>query len=64
MVFHDDTPLEEVAKQTASAIREAVRMIGKADRGIHDADIQELQLAILELDKALEFKRSINANRT
>jgi hypothetical protein len=47
MVFHNDAPLETVVKETASTIREAARMIGKADRSIHDADIRELQLANL-----------------
>jgi hypothetical protein len=64
MVFHDDASSQEVAKETAQTIREAARMIGKADRGIHDADIQELQLAMMDLTRVLDFKASINANRT
>lgn len=64
MIFHDDASSEEVAKKTASAIREAARMFGKADLGVHNADIQELQLAMLELEKVLDFKGRMNANRT
>ena len=64
MVFHDDASSEDVARQTAGAIREAARMLGKADRGIHNADIQELQLAMIELQKVLDFKARINADRT
>lgn len=64
MVFQDDTDLETVAKETASAIREAARMIGKADRSIHDADIQDLQLAMIDLENVLKIKGDINANRT
>jgi hypothetical protein len=34
-------------------------MIGKADRSVRDADIQELQLAMTELEDALSFKSRI-----
>jgi hypothetical protein len=61
MFYHDDASTGAVVQEMASAIREAARTIGKADRSVRDADIQELQLAMTELEDALSFKRRSNA---
>lgn len=64
MHIHDDASMDTVVGETVSALNDAARHIGKADRSITPAQIEEVEAAIAQLRSALHLKMSINASRT
>jgi len=57
MYIHDDADMATVVVTTAKAILEAARHVGQADRGITREQIGQLEMAIKELQRAIELKR-------
>jgi hypothetical protein len=64
MAIHDDADMATIVSTTVSAIKEGALHIGKADRHITPAQIEEVRAAIAVLVKTLGFKEKVNANRT
>lgn len=61
MIIHDDADMEAVVRQTVAALRESAAHVGKADRHISAAQIEEIQEAIAALQNALRFKGGTKA---
>ena len=58
MYINDDADSETVVRITLEALNECKRHIGKADRGYSDEQIQEIELAIIDLQKTIDRKRA------
>jgi hypothetical protein len=64
MIFHDDASAETVVSGTTASLREAARMIGKADCILDHGQIAEIEIAIIELQRVIDFKKAQDAHRT
>lgn len=63
--MHDDSDMATVVKETVSAIKEGARLIGKLDRRIEAAQIEQVEDAIKGLQRTLDIKKGIlGAKRT
>lgn len=64
MIIYDDADMETVVQETASALKESARHIGKVDRHIRSDQIEAVEAAIAQLQNTLELKKRVNnANR-
>jgi hypothetical protein len=63
MRIHDDADMNTVVDETVSVLKEAGLQIGKADRQIKPEQIIEVEKAIQDLQKRLESKKRMNADR-
>ena len=57
MYLHDDADMATVVTTMAKAIIEGARHIGKADRGITNEQIGQLETAIKELQGVIDMKK-------
>ena len=58
MYIHDDADIATVVVTTAKAILEGARHVAKADRGISREQIGQLEMAMKELQRAIDLKKA------
>lgn len=60
MVLHDGADMETIVRETVAAFKEGARRIGKADPGISNEQIGEIETALRGLQRTLDMKKQNN----